>query len=569
MHSKFLSHSRYTILSLSLCLSIGLSSAAGAVDVPDIPGSADVGRIKPEQKLPTIDQTKGGSINIPSSVPTVEIPEGAKGIKFELKNVRIEGATAFTPEQLQDIYTPYIGRTITLDVAYIMAGAMTERYRNAGYFLSLAYIPPQKISTGIVTIKVVEGYVGSVKFNGETAEQSVVQEYIHQLKAKRPLKSQEMESFLLRLNDLPGYDFSGVLSELEGGEEGPVELILIRKKKAGSGSFNFDNNGSRFLGPNQASLSYSASVLPLQQTSLSGVSSLPSDELKFGTFNHSIALAPAVTADVAVGYTSAKPGYTLKPFEIDSSSTFLSGSLNYQWIRQRQENLALKFTVDSRNSTTDILDSPLTRDHIRALRANATYDVTDSWQGYNIISATLSRGIDGLGSSKKGDNNLSREEATPDFTKAELSLTRLQGISQDWSLLMTAALQRASGPLYSSEEFGYGGQAFGRAFDLSEISGDHGAAGSLELRYGGWSDWQPVSISPYAFYDIGMVWNDDIAQLKRESGASAGFGVRASSGIGLSGNIGLAWPLTREVGTPIYGQNSTQPRILLQIGQSF
>jgi len=554
---------------LGVGLATALSSAAAAVDVPDIPGSADVGRIKPEQKLPNIDQTKGGKIKIPSSVPSVEIPEGAKTIQFELRAVNIDGSTAFTPEQLRDIYAPYIGTTITLDVAYIMAGAITERYRNAGYFLSLAYIPPQKINGGIITIKVVEGYVGSVILDGETAEESVVQEYIAQIKAKKSLKSQEMESFLLRLNDLPGYDFSGVLSALEGGEEGALELILTSKEKIGSGSFNFDNNGSRFLGANQASLSYSASLLPLQQTSVSGLSSLPSDELKYATLNHSLTLAPGFTAEFAGGYTKAKPAYTLEAFEIESSSSFFSGSVNYQWIRQRQENLALKLTLDSRNSVTDILDTPLTRDHVRATRLNATYDVIDSWLGYNIISTTLSRGIDGLGSSKKGDTNLSRGEATPDFTKAELSLTRLQGISQDWSLLMTAALQRASGPLYSSEEFGYGGQSFGRAFDSSEISGDHGAAGSLELRYGGWNDLQPLSLSPYAFYDIGAVWNDDITQVKRESGASAGFGVRSSSDIGMSGNIGLAWPLTREVGTPIYGQKATQPRILLQINQSF
>lgn len=568
MHSKFFIIQPIRILSVSVALSVGFFSPVGAV-VPAIPGSVDIGRIKPEQKSLSVEQSKGGAVSIPSTFPALEIPEGAKKVQFELKDVRIEKPTAFTRDQLRDIYAPYLGRTITLDVAYIIAGAITERYRNAGYFLSLAYVPPQKIGDGIVTIKVAEGYVASVKFDEQVASQSVVQEYIDQLKAKKPLKSKDMESFLLRLNDLPGVAFTGVLAALEKGEEGAVELILTAKDKDGSGSFNFDNNGSRFLGPNQASLSYSASLLPLMQTSVSSLSSLPGDELKYATLNHSLTLAPDFTAEFLGGYTKAKPGYTLKPFEVESSSTFFGGSLNYQWIRQRQENLALKFTVDSRDSVTDILNTPLTRDNIRALRINATYDTMDSWQGYNIISTTLSRGIDGLGSSKEGEANLSRGEATPDFTKAELSLTRLQGIDEDWSLFMTAAFQRASGALYSAEEFGYGGQAFGRAFDPSEIIGDHGAAGSLELRYGGWSDWQTITLSPYAFYDIGVVWNDDIAQVNRESGASAGFGIRASSDIGMTGDIGLAFPLTREVGTPIYGQNDKGPRILLQIGQSF
>jgi hemolysin activation/secretion protein len=535
----------------------------------DIPGAADVGRIKPEQKVPAADQTRGGDIEIPSRIPAVEIPEGAKSIEFVLKDVRIDGATAFSADDLRDIYAPYIGKKISLDIAYIVAGKITERYRNAGYFLSLAYIPQQKINGGVVTIKVIEGYVGRVELDDEISKKSVVQKLIAQLKEKKPIKSQEVESFLLRLNDLPGYGFSGLLSALEGDDKGAVKLTLTSFKESGAGNFNADNNGSRFLGPNQASLSYSTSLLPMQQTSVSGLTSLPGDELKYGTLNHSVVVAPAITVDFAGSYTKAQPGYTLKPFEIDSRSTFFSSSLNYQWIRQRQENLSLKFTLDSRNSATDILDEPLIRDSTRVLRANVMYDTNDRWRGYNIFSTTLSHGIDAFRSSNEGDINLSRDEATPDFAKAELSLTRVQGIDQDWSLLMTAAMQGASNPLFTSEEFGYGGQAFGRAFDASELTGDHGTAGSLELRYSGWNDWQYVSISPYAFYDVGVVWNEDVAQVKRESGASAGLGVRAYSDIGMSGNIGLAFPLTRELEAPIYGQDPMQPRILLQINKSF
>ena len=254
---------------------------------------------------------------------------------------------------------------------------------------------------------------------------------------------------------------------------------------------------------------------------------------------------------------------------MESDSTFLGASVGYQWIRQRQENLALKLTVDGRNSDTDLLSTPFTRDHVRAVRANAVYDVVDDWQGYNIANVTVSQGLDILGSSQKGDLNLSRAEAKPDFTKAEIALTRLQGISPDWSLLMAASGQVASGPLYSVEEFGYGGQAFGRAFDSSEITGDHGVNGSLELRYDGLKPWPSVTLQPYTFYDIGKVWNDDAGQAAQQSGSSAGIGLRTSSDIGLSGNVGLAWPLTRSIGTPIYGQGKDDPRIMLQVGQTF
>jgi hemolysin activation/secretion protein len=379
-----------------------------------------------------------------------------------------------------------------------------------------------------------------------------------------------MESFLLRMNDLPGYAFRAVLAPLAGAEEGAVKLILVPAKKGGKGSISLDNFSSRFLGPNEASASYANSLLPLTQTTISGLSALPAaHELKYVTLDHAIMIAPDVTLDVSGNVTRAHPGFTLKPFDIASESTFLSTSLSWQWIRQRQENLVFRATLDGRNTASDLLNTPFTRDRIRALRATATYDASDSWRGYSIASFIVSHGLDALGSSEKGDLNLSRAQATPDFTKAELSLTRLQGITGKWSLLMAAASQWASGPLYSSEQFGYGGQAFGRAYDASESTGDKGVSGSLELRYGGFGNWHSVSITPYAFYDIGTVWNEDSAQPGRESGASAGLGFRASSTIGVLGNLGLAWPLTRDISTPIYDGDKHSPRLLAQMSLGF
>jgi hemolysin activation/secretion protein len=93
--------------------------------------------------------------------------------------------------------------------------------------------------------------------------------------------------------------------------------------------------------------------------------------------------------------------------------------------------------------------------------------------------------------------------------------------------------------------------------------------GSLELRYSHWGDLQPVSVQPYAFYDIGVVWNEDLGQAKKDSGSSAGLGLRAFSEAGVSGNVGLAWPLNREISTPLYNRDPTDPRIIFQINKSF
>ncbi len=420
LNVKALSLLQYAIFSIGL--SAALTSAALAQQ--PLPGPADAGRIKPEEKIPAPDHNEDHNITVPHEAPAVPIPEAAKNIHFTLKSVRIDGVTAFTSEQLGSIYAPYIGKEISLDIAYVMANTITERYRRAGYFLSLAYVPDQSIKDGAITLRVVEGYVGKVELPEKIGDHRVVRGYIDRLTARKPVKSAQVERFLLQINDLPGYSFRAVLSPLEKGVEGEMKLTLVPTKKSGKGSIGFDNYSSRYLGPNEISASYSTSLLPLQQTSISALSSVPANKLGYGTFDHLMAIAPDMTLELNGGATKAYPGYRLQPFEISSLATSESLSLNYQWVRQRQENLALKFMLDSRDITSDILHTPLTRDHIRALRIGTTYDMSDSWHGYNIATATISRGISGLGASQKNDINLSRAGAIPDFYQRRNYLCR-------------------------------------------------------------------------------------------------------------------------------------------------
>ncbi len=292
-------------------------------------------------------------------------------------------------------------------------------------------------------------------------------------------------------------------------------------------------------------------------------------ELAYGGVYHQIPVYTDITIDLSASYVEAHPGSTLSPSDISSEVVDISAALKYQIIRQRQENLVASLKLAGRNSNGDILgDNPLTRDRIRTLSIDLSYDTSDTWDGYNYLTGSVTQGIDILGSNDKGDANLSRANADPSFTRLNLSYLRQQAISDDVVMSTSLAGQIASAPLASSEEFGYGGQRFGRAYDPSEIIGDQGVAASVELQYYGLPYVSnTLQTVPYAFYDIGRVWNKG-AIGNTISASSVGVGTRFTHDIATTADIAVAWPLTKPVDNPITGHEKN-PRFIFRLGYKF
>ncbi|MBU3656125.1 MAG: ShlB/FhaC/HecB family hemolysin secretion/activation protein, partial [Alphaproteobacteria bacterium] len=448
--------------------------------VPTIPGGADINRVQPlpDKLLPRLSPQKPAVID----TGALPVPEGLNKISFELKAVKIEGATFFPLQEIAKLYETQLGQKVSLDLVWELANRITEKYRNAGYFLSRAFVPTQKIEDGIITLRVVEGYIATVEWEGDlknrVAASSIVQSLIAELKQVRPLNSASIESYLLRLNDLPGLSFRALIKPAKEADiySGATALVLTPSQKDGKGEMRVSNSGSRFLGPNLANISYEDSFFSMQQSSVSLQSSLPSEELRFGSLGHMVVLSPRWMLGMRAGYTGANPGAGLRNFDIRSTSKDLGIELTYKYIRQRIENLDLTLGLDSKDTASDLNgnSSPLVRDHARALRGSISYNTLDRWNGQHDATVKFSRGLTLLDGSRVGDNNLSRAQANPAFSKAELSYKRQQLVGDHYLLTNQLAGQLASDPLLVSEEFGYGGSSLGRAYDPSEISGDHG-----------------------------------------------------------------------------------------------
>lgn len=573
MHLSFsrLSYRTFFLTGSALFL-ISLPFYADAQTV-DIPGSADPGRAEMSVPEPEFGDVIMPRIDIPE-IRIEDAPEGAENITFVLNDLVLEGVSAYPDSALKPIYDDYLGTTIRLTDVYAIAQSVTRKYRNDGYLITQAVIPQQTIEEGVVRIRVVEGYIDRVVIQNEDDSMAShrLRGLAEQLTKSDPLTAGDLERWLLLVNDIPGLSARSIISPSKTAIGG-ADITIIPDMDPYEFAFSVDNYGSRYLGPIQLSaavqfnnLFNAADMIETQFVSGGG------DELIYGYAAYEVPVnAYGTRLRLDITHSDTEPGHDLEIFEVEGYSTLFGIEAVHPFTRSRTENLYGLLRFDYRKLTSENIVDPIDRDdRIAALRAGLTYNAYDTvWRpAINEISLLVSQGLDILNASDEGDATLTRANGDPQFTKAEIELSRLQTVTNNFNILLGARGQIASDPLLSSEEFGIGGRVFGRGYDSSELVGDHGVAAKIELQ---WEN--PVrntllnDYQLFGFYDIGKIWNDDeiVSDIKKASLASAGFGLRADFTDAVSGEFVAAFPLTREVET----RDSTDPRFFFSLSAEF
>jgi hemolysin activation/secretion protein len=516
----------------------------------ELPGTVQPGQIekqfRPEPKI-----RAGQPERFVFPEPDQPVPPDAKAIRFKLSKLVIEGATVYSESELLSPYQKLLGSEISLSEIYQIASSLTAKYRNDGFILSRVIVPVQSIEQGEVHLKAIEGYISKVTVQGAEDWRKLVQSYAEKIKRSRPLKSSVLERYLLFMNDLPGAFARATIKPSES-EPGASEMTVQFTQQKIQGGLSADNRGGEQLGPARLSADVSLnSVLGLQESTTVRVVGSGDEKMKFGSFSHEERIGPdGGKYNVSAAIVRSKPKELLfVPLNQETSSESFALTYIYPLIRSRSQNLFLRGTFSFYNGKTELFGVEDTRDRIRTFRLGATYDRADSWNGVNLLDIELSQGVNGLGSSDNNDMMLSRPNGRVDFTKGTIYAARLQTLTQRLSVLAAVNAQYAWTDLLSSELFSFGGEQFGRGYDPSEMVGDHGIAGKLELRY---TDTLPVgfpaSFTLYGFYDIGVVYQrTTVGNDSSESAASVGVGLRVNLGQYISGFGELAQPLTRDV----------------------
>lgn len=517
-----------------------------------VPGAALPGQIERQfQPLPT---PRAQPPETPGAAPVQAQPENAAAIRFPLKSLSVEGATIYPEAALRPFYEGLLGKEVSLADIYGVANAITAKYRNDGYILSQAIVPPQQVSSGTVRLTVIEGYVAQVKSEGDTGgRRDVVDAIAEKITRARPLTARVLERYLLLLNDLPGVAARATLAP-SATQAGASDLLIQFSRRPYSAGVNIDNHGSKTQGPWR--LTADAEVHSLlgrhDKTSLKAATT-GNRELNYVTLGHEqpVGSEGGKLAGNATLTRSETPIGGVAPATVKSASESFTLTYTHPLLRSRSTNLYGRVSLGAHNGDTDIDATNISEDRVRALRLGATWDYADSLLGINIVDVELSQGLNALGARRSGSEKLSRATGKSDFTKVTLYGARLQSITGAWSVLAAVNAQYAFSDLLTPELFGVGGDQFGRGYDPSELVGDSGAALKLELRYARNLPYTLLSsYTAYSFYDLGTVNQRSLISNETSgSAASAGVGLRFNAGRYLSGFLEFAKPLTRAVQT--------------------
>lgn len=550
----------------ALCMAHS-AAAQQAANTPNV----DPGRL--DERFEPITPPES-QLDAPSIAPQGEIDGESfdDSITLTLEQIVLEGNTAFTQAQLEPLYAEFLGKEVPLPTIQTIATRITTFYRNEGYVLSRAIIPPQQIDDGVVTIRVLEGYVNDVEFEGGNRPTStVVNAYVQKILESKPLNIAVLERYLLLLDDLAGVHARGTLAPSPD-TQGASILLLSLNDKGYEGRLGVDNRGSRFLGPLQGDVSLSANnkLGDYDQLNARIVGTLNWEELKYGALTYTQPIgAQGTKVSASLSHALTEPGAGLRTLDIEGKSTTISLSATHPLIRSRKKNLNLFAAATMRDSESQTLGVQVFEDHVRTLELGMNYDNADRFRGVNQFSFSATQGLFTMGANGRNDL-ISRSNADPEFTKIEMSAARYQALGGGWSAQLSSKAQYAFDPLFSSEEFDIGGQQFGSAYDASEATGDHGVAGRFEAQYRfsevpSWTDYLQL----YGFYDIGVAWNHSVlvGEQYRSSLSSTGLGARFSMLDDIISSVEVALPLTKQVAAQ--GTNGRDARAFFTLAYSF
>ncbi len=487
---------------------LAVAAALGLVQAPALASQTPADRADPsviEEELPKPPLP----ISKSAEPPAVEA-ENQAGISsmdgIVAGAIRIDGAEMLPASAFAPIIASYAGRSLSGDDMRALVTEIADVARQAGFGLATAWIPPQRVSKGVLRVRLDLGRIDGIEAEGEASD--VARRVLAPLADGNPVRTVELERRLLLASDVAGVWIGDARLERRG--ERNILHVRTSRDRVRARAY-LDNWGSSTVGPvNLSMLTDFNGVLAADDRLMLGgvVTPFQPEEFQLVRAAYSKGLGIEGTVVTVAGYGAwSDPGGILSGRDIDSNSYEASIDVLHPLKRSRAASLWGGVEFALRDSTQKRAGEVRRDDRIAKITATAL-GVAKVGEGRVRGLLTLVQGTGAFDATREGDPDASRSDGSAIFTKLELWTEYRRPLGGGFSLQLAAQGQIASRPLLSSEEMGLGGRNFIRSYDYREASGDKGIAGSVELRFD--LEDLPASLDQvqlYTYADAGSVGN--------------------------------------------------------------
>ncbi len=467
------------------------------------------------------------------SIPSPQrgpVPRAVDEITFDVTDIKVVGATIFTPEDFQPLTAPLIGKSEKLSDVIGVADQIEAMYRDRGYVLTRAFVPPQTVANGVFQINVVEGYVKAAAVSGgNDTTRAYVNAYVQPITEEKPTTIGTLERGLLLANDIPGVAASGLLRPSPT-EPGASDLLVNLNEQPFDATIYADNRGSALTGPITLGYQFVANDLvyvPGQvMLDISGTPLLEQRRLIQAHYTRPVGLnglTLTVGGVLAHGLPAAQGG------QLTSDSYAVSGHLNYPTYVSRAVNISVAGGLTIQGSK--VTQGGTAGTALSACWASRTITNDDHWREADISVSAQDRGLildsvssgtfgitqgipvfgassttNGLATNSNGPVG-ANDGASVGFTKYTFTGQHDQPIWGPVSASFHALFQYSDERLMIGEQTSFGGSGIGRGYDPAALAADSGAGISSELRYDAhFPKYYLDTTQFYAFFDAASVW---------------------------------------------------------------
>ncbi len=468
--------------------------------------------------------------------PATQSPGGAT---IQVKAFRFVGNTRLSDKQLAAFVSGFTGHPIDFAALQNAAVAVANAYRKAGWVVR-AFLPQQDVTSGTITIRVVEAKFGAVNIRGATRRGSpaTLKSLVESAQSPgAPVNAEALDRALLLISDLPGLTASGRLSE--GREQAETDLDLtVSDGPLAAGRLDVDNTGSRFTGIGRVLATGSLNSPFGLGDRIDGVL-LGTQGSGYVRGDYSV---PVGVHGLRVGVNGSYLRYKVLTSEFSAldargNSTTVGIESNYPLLRSRLENLYIALNIDDKRFDNRSGGQTTTHYTIDVATLGLYGNLFDSIGagGSNTASLALEQGHVDLSGSPNEAADAATTHTAGGFLKLRLTGSRLQALNNWLSLYADLSGQVTNKNLDSSEKLYLGGFDGVRAYPANEGGGSAGAMLNFEVRtrlparFGvtGFFDWGTVRVNEHNDIVGAAVPNADTLK-------GAGLAVDWVAGFGLS-----------------------------------